>query len=373
SQLSENVISGKIENTATEEAKIKKLLIQEGKTEQLSIEEGNAENLLIEESKAKNISIEEGKAKNFSSEESLSAIVKIIRTLRGENGCSWDKKQTPETMWKCLAEEMYELLAAIEADDSDEICEELGDVLFQLVFIAEIYREKGSFDIKKSIAKSAAKMIRRHPHIYGKSVINSDEELWASWESIKKEEKEEKRKQEKSRIEEQESKKEEKESNKEAKENRKEKKKDQDEKENFSENKTVSVLDSVPTGMPALMRSYKISERAVRAGFDWKDIDEVIEKASEEWNEFTVALAEGNKKDIQMEFGDVLFTLANVARLAGIHPEIALSGSTVKFEKRFKYMEQKLAEKGYSLKDVPRQDLEVLWEKAKEQVYDSYC
>lgn len=230
-------------------------------------------------------------------------------------------------MWKCLAEEMYELLAAIEADDSDEICEELGDVLFQLVFIAEIYREKGSFNIEKSIAMIAAKMVRRHPHVYGEASVNSEEELWATWEGIKNEEKEE-----------------------------------------AGKAKTASVLDSVPVGMPALMRSYKISERAVRAGFDWKDMDEVLEKASEEWKEFTSALEKGDKADIAMEFGDVLFTLGNVARLAGVHPEVALNSSTEKFEKRFRYMEHKVAEGGSSLKNIPRQELELLWDEAKNSV-----
>ncbi|MBF0257622.1 MAG: nucleoside triphosphate pyrophosphohydrolase [Desulfamplus sp.] len=288
---------------------------------------------------------------------SLSTLVKIIQTLRGKNGCPWDRKQTPQTMWKCLAEEMYELLAAIEADEPDEVCDELGDVLFQLVFIAEIYRERGKFDIQKSIARSAAKMIRRHPHVYGAISVNSEEELWTTWENIKKEEKQE------AEI-------------KKAAQLKSGKKGDQlelevKEKENqdMCMKKTASVLDSVPAGMPALMRSYKISERAVRAGFDWKDIYEVIQKASEEWNEFIHALSVGDKSDIEMEFGDVLFTLGNVARLAGIHPEIALNSSTCKFEKRFRYMEQILAERGVFLKDVPRQELESLWDKAKEMVF----
>ena len=269
--------------------------------------------------------------------EGLSPLIKIIQTLRGEDGCPWDKKQTPETIWKCLAEEMYELLAAIKDDDHDEICEELGDVLFQIVFIAEIYRERNNFDIEKTIAVSAAKMIRRHPHIYGDSTVKNEEDLWANWERIKKEEKDKKEGAGKTT-------------------------------ESADREKRASILDSVPVGMPALMRSYKISERAVRAGFDWKNIDEVIAKTSEEWEEFKSALKEGNKDDIAMEFGDVLFTLNNVARLADIHPEIALSSSTAKFEKRFRYMEDMLAEMGLSLKDVPRQELESLWDKAKERV-----
>jgi len=269
----------------------------------------------------------DGTVEKLQEADGLSVLIKIIETLRSENGCPWDRKQTPKSMWKCLAEEMYELLAAIESDDSEDVCEELGDVLFQLVFIAEIYREKGRFDIEKSIARSAAKMIRRHPHVYGDRSVNSEAELWATWEGIKKEEKEE-----------------------------------------AGKGKLASVLDSVPAGMPALMRSYKISERAVRAGFDWKNMDEVLEKASEEWREFRSALEDGDRDNIAMEFGDLLFTLGNVARLAGVHPEVALNSSTVKFEKRFRYMEQKLAQRGDSLKDVPRQELESLWDEAKESL-----
>ena len=230
-------------------------------------------------------------------------------------------------MWKCLAEEMYELLNAIEDDDAEEICDELGDVLFQLVFIAELYRETGYFDIEKSIATSAAKMIRRHPHVYGDKGLKNEQELWNRWERIKATEKEE-----------------------------------------AGKAQAESLLDSVPSGMPALMRAYKVSEKAVRAGFDWKNMEEVMSKASEEWAEFSKALAEGTQDEVAMEFGDILFTLTNVARLAGVHPETALAGATGKFEKRFRHMEQQLGERGCSLKDVPRPELETLWDNAKEKI-----
>ena len=230
-------------------------------------------------------------------------------------------------MWKCLAEEMYELLNAIEDDDAEEICDELGDVLFQLVFIAELYREKGRFDIEKSIATSAAKMIRRHPHVYGDKGLKDEQELWSRWERIKA-----------------------------------------TEKEAAGKSQAESLLDSVPSGMPALMRAYKVSEKAVRAGFDWKNLDEVMSKVSEEWGEFSKALAKGNQDEVAMEFGDILFTLTNVARFAGVHPEAALAGATGKFEKRFRHMEEQLGERGCSLKDVPRPELETLWDNAKEKI-----
>lgn len=230
-------------------------------------------------------------------------------------------------MWKCLVEEMYELLAAIEADAGDEICDELGDVLFQLVFIAEIYREKGWFDIDDSIAVSAAKMIRRHPHVYGDTDLKSEEELWNRWERIK-----------------------------------------EGEKRAAGKDERVSLLDGVPSGMPALMRAYKVSEKAVRAGFDWKDLSEVMDKASEEWAELQKALESGDQGEVAMEFGDFLFTLANVAKCAGIHPEVALFGAVGKFEKRFRHMEAQLGARECTLKDVSRPELETLWDNAKESV-----
>ena len=131
------------------------------------------------------------------------------------------------------------------------------------------------------------------------------------------------------------------------------------------ENYHASILDSVPVGLPALLRAYRISERAAGAGFDWNDIKEVMTKTEEEWGEFNSAISEGEDEETSMEFGDILFTLVNVARFAGIHPETALGDSINKFEKRFKYMEKTLAKKGKHLEDVSREELDMLWEKAK--------
>lgn len=272
-----------------------------------------------------------GEKEKRDSEEGIDTLINIIQTLRGENGCPWDRKQTAKTMWKCLAEEVYELLEAIEDGDVNGVCDETGDVLFQLVFIAELYREKGNFDLSDCIARSAEKMIRRHPHVYGELELKSEEELFQRWESIKREEKLEEGKQ-----------------------------------------LAKSALDSVPKGMTALLRSYKISERAVRSGFDWDDMGGVMEKVEEEWGEFTQALAKGDKDEIALEFGDILFTLANVARFAGIHPETALARSTDKFEKRFRHMEALLAERNEGLKDLSRTEKDSLWEEAK-KAYDCDC
>lgn len=268
-----------------------------------------------------------GKTEDGCQHKGIDELTQIIKTLRGKDGCPWDHKQTPESMWKCLIEEVYELLEAIEEGDDASVCEETGDVLFQLLFIAELYHEKDSFDISESIGAIGAKMIRRHPHVYAKATLENEAQLWERWEQIKGEEK-----------------------------------------KNAGKAAATSVLDAIPSGMPPLLRASKVSEKAVRAGFDWSGMDEVLEKVQEELAEFQEALALGNPDDIATEFGDVMFTLTNVARLAKIHPETALARSTAKFEKRYRKMENELACRGLGLKDIPRQELELLWDKAKTNI-----
>lgn len=255
--------------------------------------------------------------------ETLSSLFDIIRRLRSEDGCAWDRKQTPETMWKCLAEEVYELQEAITKQDQQNICEELGDVLFQLVFILEIFQERQTFTLSDVVEQVARKMIRRHPHVYEDVKISTEKELNRQWELIKAREKE----------------------------------------KNGQERQ--SVLDSVPKGMPSLIRALKVSKCVVNEGFDWDNIHEVLETAKEEIREFESALKSGNPDEIRMEFGDVLFTLVNVARVADFHPETALSGSTAKFEGRFRLMEKELKEKKLVLKDLSKNQKERFWGRAK--------
>ncbi|MCK5310683.1 MAG: nucleoside triphosphate pyrophosphohydrolase [Desulfobacteraceae bacterium] len=261
--------------------------------------------------------------------EKLESVLDIIKTLRNpDKGCPWDREQTPISMWKCLIEEIYELRDAIIEDIPDDVSEELGDVLFQLLFIFEIYRERKAFDISESLKKVSEKMIRRHPHVYGKENFNTKDQVTRSWENIKKEEK-------------------------------KEAGKALDE----------SVLDSVPSGMPSLLRCHKVSSSAVKAGFDWDSIDEIMDKVREEFNEFEEVVHTENKAAIADEFGDILFTLVNVARSAGIHAETALAGSIDKFERRYRYMEKLIKEQGLDLKNISNKEKEKLWGKAKD-VYD---
>jgi tetrapyrrole methylase family protein/MazG family protein len=259
----------------------------------------------------------------------IDAIIKLIETLRGENGCPWDKKQTPQTIAIYLAEEIFELVDAIESGDHDNVCEELGDVLFHILFLASLFREMGHFDIKDVVDVNTEKMTRRHPHVFGKDKVGSAEDVRVRWHKIKKKEK-----------------------------------------QHVPE---ASILDSVPVSLPSLMRAYRISERAAKAGFDWGDISGVMKKVEEEWNELKTELKGLNKssKDqdiLALEFGDVLFTLVNVARFANIHPEIALKGSTKKFEKRFRYMERQISKRKRDMESFSQDELNGLWEQAKSKI-----
>lgn len=256
----------------------------------------------------------------------INPIIDLIEILRGENGCPWDRKQTPRTIAAYLLEEVYELVDAIESKDPGGVCEELGDVLFHILFLSLLFRGMGHFDIKDVIDLNVEKMTRRHPHVFGNERVDSVEEVRARWHQIKKEEK--------------------------------------------SLAKKDSIIDSVPTGFPALMRAYRVSERAAKTGFDWNDISGVMQKVEEEWSELKTVLKGENQspKDqdlLALEFGDVLFTLVNVARFAHIHPETALRNSTKKFEKRFKYMEKLIAESRRNIESVSQEEKDELWEEAK--------
>ena len=287
--------------------------------------------------------------------EIIDPLLEIIRRLRGKNGCAWDRKQTPLTMWKCLAEELYELEEAIVNDDTDNICEEMGDVLFQLLFILEIFSENQRFEFSDVIHGVAEKMIRRHPHVYDTAIVNTDEELHRQWDQIKAGEKENARK--KNAL----------------KKNALKKdasKKDADARsKDFVQNEQTrevgSALDSVPKGMPGLLRALKVSKSAVKEGFDWENIHQVLDTVKEEIQEFETALETQSQDEAMMEFGDILFSLVNVARFAGFHPETALSSATAKFEGRFRSMEKSLAQKKIDLKRLSSEEKELHWQQAK--------
>ena len=287
--------------------------------------------------------------------ETIDPLLEIIRRLRGKNGCAWDRKQTPLTMWKCLAEELYELEEAIVNDDTDNICEEMGDVLFQLLFILEIFSENHQFEFSDVIHGVAEKMIRRHPHVYDTAIVNTDEELHRQWDQIKAAEKENAR-------------------GKNALKNDALKNDDpkndvgtrsKDFVQNEQGREVGSALDSVPKGMPGLLRALKVSKSAVKEGFDWENIHQVLDTVKEEIQEFETALETQSQDEAMMEFGDILFSLVNVARFAGFHPETALSSATAKFEGRFRLMEKSLAQKKIDLKKLSSEEKELHWQQAK--------
>ncbi len=256
----------------------------------------------------------------------------LVEALRGENGCPWDKKQTPRSMSVQQLEETYELMDAITRGEAGDICEELGDVLFHIFFIARLFEEKNRFGIEDVADGITRKMIRRHPHVFGGPSVSTAEEVKQKWHVIK-----------------------------------------QDEKGDAS---PVSVLDSVPRMQPALMRAYRISVRAAREGFDWTALSGVMEKMEEELGELKAAMSEGSetpggKQAVQLEFGDLLFTMVNVARFLGINPEAALMESTEKFENRFRYMERRIKESSRKMTDVPQKEKDDIWERAKEAAIDS--
>lgn len=253
--------------------------------------------------------------------EQTNRLMHIIDTLRGENGCPWDRKQTPRSMIIYLIEEMYELVDAIEQDNDGAICEELGDVFFHILFIASIFSEKGLFNMEDVAGTVADKMVRRHPHVFGDKVANSVDDVKNRWHRIKKKEK--------------------------------------------KGNGPSSVMDSVPRGIPALIRAYRLTERASRVGFDWPDLAGVMDKVREEFAELDGAIHAEDRTAVADELGDVLFSMVNLARFLKVHPDTALSDAVAKFETRFRSMEKSLAKTGRTVEDVDLETLDTLWEEAK--------
>jgi MazG family protein len=253
----------------------------------------------------------------------MDALVQIIERLRGPEGCPWDREQSPRSMVRFLIEEAYELADAIEAGHAEHVCEELGDVLFHILFIAQMHAEKGQFDLERVCGEIGAKMRRRHPHVFGSARVADSAEVVRNWQRIKRTEKE--------------------------------------------PGGRPSALDAVPAGLPGLMRAYSVSERASRARFDWEDLPAVLVKLQEELSEFNAAAGRGDSSEAALEFGDILFTLVNVARFSGVHPETALTAAVQKFERRFRRMEAVIAESGRELESVPQSEKDRIWEAVKSE------
>lgn len=250
-------------------------------------------------------------------------LVEIMARLRhAEKGCPWDLKQTPETLKPYLIEETYEVAEAIDDGVPKEIRDELGDLLFQILFQSRIQEERNEFDINDVIEAIGTKMRRRHPHIFGNAVANTVEEVKVRWEEIKKTE--------------------------------------------FTDRK--SVLDGVPKSLPSMLRARRIGKKAANVGFDWPQLNGAWEKTKEEISELESVLSSGEKDRIFHEFGDLLFSLVNVARHIDVNPEDALNAATNRFIGRFEYIEKKLAEIGKKFEGMPLEALDVFWEEAKTKV-----
>lgn len=254
----------------------------------------------------------------FRTKADLSSLYEIISHLRGERGCPWDKKQTPLTLKKYLLEETYEVLEAIDKEKPEDLREELGDLLFILLFIIYLYEEKNLFNLEDLVYLTFKKMIRRHPHVFGEVTAQSAEEVIQNWQKIKE-----------------------------------------------GEGKENSVLGNIPKSLPALQRAYRLGERASRVGFDWKTPQEVIPKIYEEIREIEESFKNKEKEKIKEEIGDLLFTLANFSRKLEINPEEALHIALTKFEKRFKELEREIKSQGKSFEDFALEDLDKIWEKIK--------
>ena len=248
--------------------------------------------------------------------------VAVVRRLRRD--CPWDREQTHESVKHLLIEEAYEAVDAIDEKDWDELKGELGDLLLHVVFHAEIAETTtGAFTLEDVIRFEMEKLVRRHPHVFGETEVSGTGEVLRNWEQIK-----------------------------------------QQERAGRGE-AGRSALDGVPRQLPALLRAQRIQEKAARVGFDWKDINPVLDKVAEETAELKQAVEAGDQAHVREEMGDLLFTLVNVARFLDLNAEEALRETCAKFQKRFSYIEEAARTQGRHVQDLSLEEMDNLWDKAK--------
>lgn len=263
----------------------------------------------------------------------LSDLLYLMARLRDpESGCPWDMAQSYKTIAPSTVEEAYEVVDAIESEDYEQLREELGDFLFQVIFYSELAREEGRFDFSDIVGGLTAKLVRRHPHVFpdgdlhktftGERTAEDEHKIKAQWEAIKQEERNQKGLQ--------------------------------------------GVLDDVPLALPAITRAAKLQKRASGVGFDWPDIDPVFDKIAEELDEVRAAWRSGDKQATSEEIGDLLFSVVNLARHMKVDSESALRHCNHKFESRFGFIERTLKQRDLTFDDVPLQELDALWNKAKQ-------
>ncbi|MFZ5817506.1 MAG: nucleoside triphosphate pyrophosphohydrolase [Bacillota bacterium] len=246
-------------------------------------------------------------------------LVEVMARLRAPGGCPWDREQTHQTLRKYMLEEAYEAVEAIDSGDPQLLCEELGDVLLQVVFHAQIAREAGTFDLHDIVEGITAKLVRRHPHVFGDVVAETADDVTRNWEAIKRAEK--------------------------------------------GGEAPESVLGKVSGALPALSRAHEVQKRAAKVGFDWEDIEGPVAKVREELAEVLAA----SPAEREGEIGDLLFAVVNLARMLKVDPEIALSRTTAKFVRRFRHIERRTAEMGRKLEEMSLAEMDELWNEAKTQ------
>lgn len=251
----------------------------------------------------------------------INDFLRLVTVLRSPGGCPWDRKQTHESIKKNFIEETYEAVEAINKADAECLKEELGDVLLQVAMHSEMESEKGSFDFNDVVNDICKKLVVRHPHVFGDAAAQSSDEALQNWDQVKLKTK--------------------------------------------GMKKQGEAMIKVPREFPALMRAQKVQEKAAKAGFDWDDINGAVDKLHEEIDELETALAAGVGKDIEEEFGDVLFSCVNVSRFIGADSEEALTASTDKFIKRYLLVEKLAADEGLDMKTASIEELDKLWNKAK--------
>lgn len=255
----------------------------------------------------------------------VAALVEVMRCLRHpESGCPWDLKQTLTSLIPYTIEEAYEVAAALTEGDMNAIKDELGDLLFQVVFYTQLTSEDGQFSFDEVAAQTADKLIRRHPHVFGDTTAQTDAEIKAQWEAIKQQERIEK-------------------------------------------GESLSVFQGIPDNLPAILQAQKLQKRAANVGFDWPTVGPVLDKIQEEISEVKAELAAErvDPQALESEIGDVLFAVVNLARHAQVNPEHALRRTNLKFKKRFQAIEKRLAELGKSAQELDLDELEAYWQEVK--------
>jgi MazG family protein len=256
-------------------------------------------------------------------------LLEIMATLRSPDGCPWDREQTIDTLKPFLLEETYEVLQAIDRHDHAALCEELGDFLFEAVFLAQLESEAGHFTIADALEKVADKLVRRHPHVFareaGHAELHSAGQVRTRWEEVKAQER-------------------------------------------GGRGEVGTILGSLPAALPSLLRAHQIGIRAASVGFDWDRARDVIEKIQEEVDELRAVVVDGRPVDAthaEEEMGDLLFAMANLSRRLGIEPETALRKANEKFTARFTTMERAIADSGRTMREMTLQELEIEWKRAK--------